>query len=195
MPRFASSNAVVKSLSSKPFRVTLKDALFVAALTTVATLIIMYIYWNITNATDRNYAAVAARTAAIAIGAQFLYEYTGTNNRIAENSMRYARGSTLRKYTEPRESMLDSCFREVAAEQLPDVTARYEILKLAVAQPGTFTDDARVQALTEAQRKYLSTIADRMTEDVIIDILRNGFDGYDRHRMFDTKVRKRVTAV
>lgn len=181
--------SAIKTLSNKPLRVTAKDAAIVAALTVVATLLILWAYWTATDAPDdqRQYVSRGVTAAAIAVGAQFIYEYTGTNNRIAENSLRYAKGTTLDKYISARESVLQRGLRKVAGD---DATSRYKILKIALRHPDLIdvardkrelTSDhdvhkvEQLRTLSATQLSKLQRDIERMTEASVDAILRNGF--------------------
>jgi hypothetical protein len=156
-------NSAIKSISAKPLWVTTRDAVIITALTLIVTLIITYFWytWFGTPVDARDYLSVGVRTVATSIAAQYLYEYSGANNMLAESSLRYARGSTLAKYVSTREALLYECLYKLKESHLYDAAAldkNFAILRIVLTEPalvGAVGDYATGLVTAEALRaKY-----------------------------------------
>lgn len=90
--RWTSRDSALKTYSAKPLRLTARDAVWIAALTIIATLFYMITYSASTGVeyTQTEYVNRVISAGCISIIAQFLYEYSGTNAMVAESSIKYA---------------------------------------------------------------------------------------------------------
>lgn len=113
----------IKSVSGKPLLVTARDGLIVMIVTLVVTLICVWLYYKLTLAiaassvTEPDWKTLIVRTSATAFALAFVYEYTGINNMLSESSMRYAKGTTLEKYTTRRSALLHECLYKISNNQ------------------------------------------------------------------------------
>ena len=211
-------NSALKSISAKPLRVTTRDAIIVTSMTLIATLAMMWIYYAATDTPldTRDYGTIAYQTILTSMAAQYVYEYTGVNNMLAESSMRYAKGSTLAKYVSRREATVYQCYYELltskdgtsATPGVPTLALKWDITKVkkhfpllitvlthpmltaefADGKPAAYLhrkypkDGARIDALFAnipfQSRGALPTISDHINENIIYDILVNGFSDY-----------------
>jgi hypothetical protein len=106
---------IVKSVSTKPLLTTARDSVIILIVTLVITLICAWLYYKWVSTEEPNWIALIAKTSAATITLAFVYEYAGVNNMLAESSMRYAKGTTLSKYTTRREAMLYKCMYKLLA--------------------------------------------------------------------------------
>jgi len=136
------SQSTLKSISSKPFKVTTRDALVITLLTLVATLVCLLIYYVVlrTPDKDRDYKSVAIQTVLTTLACSYLYEYVGINNMLAESSMRYAKGGTLAKYVSRREALLYECWYKLLADAYykskeAEMKPQFDILQIMLTEP------------------------------------------------------------
>lgn len=210
----------------KPLRITTRDAMIVTALTLVATMVAVWLYTMIVGDWGVAWSTLALQTIATSMAAQYLYEYSGSNNMIAESSLRYAKGSTLSKYVSRREAIVYECLYklfEVPAEEVSDssssnetkssdsvpwrpkgkyrtdtVRRNFHYLLMILTHPaeaGVAQDvvtGARPRSdlakypiaaelianIPEKTIPALNTISDHITEEIVYDILVNGFEDY-----------------
>lgn len=103
-----SRNSELKKYSNKPVWLTSRDATFVTAVSLIITLCVLYLWYyaSSTPASQRTYLVTALQTIASCFLAQFVCEYTGINNMIAESSIRYSKGTTLEKYANGRNNIV-----------------------------------------------------------------------------------------
>lgn len=194
-----SHNSALKSLSTKPLWVTTRDALVVTALTVVTTLLVMALYWWYYEL-PTDFVGTGMQTAAASMAAQYLYEYSGVNNMIAESSLRYAKGSTLSKYTSRREAAAYTCFYKLklsgyesdafekrfqqllAVLTTPDMTgaiadyANGKIVKVILVSK--FPESDILLDLPLDTLRILESLSDNINDQLIYDILVNGFEQY-----------------
>ncbi len=125
-------------MSSKPFLITGKDAIFIAAATVLAYLIVIILFYLIMETPDKiltrdnGYALIRTFTTAMIV--QYLYEYTGLNEIISESSIRYAKGSTLDKFVSRRHASLYEEYAMVP-NKTPAIKNNMHVLKIAASQP------------------------------------------------------------
>lgn len=223
---FTGHDSALKSISMKPLRITTRDAMIVTALTLVATMVAVWLYTMIVGDWGVAWSTLALQTIATSMVAQYLYEYSGSNNMIAESSLRYAKGSTLSKYVSRREAIVYECLYklfEVPAEEVSDssssnetkssdsvpwrpkgkyrtdtVRRNFHYLLMILTHPaeaGVAQDvvtGARPRSdlakypiaaelianIPEKTIPALNTISDHITEEIVYDILVNGFEDY-----------------
>lgn len=223
---FTGHDSALKSISMKPLRITTRDAMIVTALTLVATMVAVWLYTMIVGDWGVAWSTLALQTIATSMAAQYLYEYSGSNNMIAESSLRYAKGSTLSKYVSRREAIVYECLYklfEVPAEEVSDssssnetkssdsvpwrpkgkyrtdtVRRNFHYLLMILTHPaeaGVAQDvvtGARPRSdlakypiaaelianIPEKTIPALNTISDHITEEIVYDILVNGFEDY-----------------
>lgn len=192
----------IKSLSSKPLLITTRDALIttMATLTISIIVLIFYNYFTGTIFTWYDYGIFIARVVAVSMAAQYLYEYIGINNMVAESSIRYARGSTLEKYVSRRSALFYECLYKVLTHidalnsQLrvnltsAKIKRRFKILKILSVHPDILTLKPRDQKTREridlvksVPDEYLFAVQlliIRISPPIIYDILINGFTNY-----------------
>lgn len=162
---WSSTNSAIKSISNKPLKITTRDAVIVTALTLVATIIVMWLYFVATSTPANNRIYGVAGIILTSMAAQYLYEYSGANNMIAESSLRYAKGSTLEKYVSRREAMIYQCLYKLL--QLPKykqheetIKHNFDILKIILTEPdlcGRIMDAVssdNATTLQEVRKKY-----------------------------------------
>lgn len=183
-----SKNSKLKELSSKPFRVTTTDALIVSVVSLVVTMIVlwMYYYYKDTPDDDRLYWTSAWQTVAVCMAAQYLYEYSGVNNMISESSIRYAKGTTLEKYTNTRDAILYKTMWYVpdSLRNDPDVISRFHVLQFVINNPDTAsvamkTSNKRpseLSALTHDELEVVTQATIAMNDAVIYRILTSGYE-------------------
>jgi len=201
--------SILKSISSKPLKVTGRDALIVTVLTIVITLVCTWLYYMAIDAPEgsRDYITVALQTAGTTLVLQYIYEYTGVNNMIAESSIRYAQGTSLAKYASRREALIYRCLYKLLAsdkykQHEETIKNNFRKLKIILINPKLSGDIMDLhegsRTMEELHRKYpnniediatlltlpgtvipaVNTISDRISEEIVYDILVNGFDGY-----------------
>lgn len=220
---FTGHDYVLKSISMKPLRITTRDAMIVTALTLVATMVAVWLYTMIVGDWGVAWSTLALQTIATSMAAQYLYEYSGSNNMIAESSLRYAKGSTLSKYVSRREAIVYECLYklfEVPAEEVSDSSSSNETKSSEWRPKGKYrTDTVRrnfhyllmilthpaeagvaqdvvtgarprsdlakypiaaelIANIPEKTIPALNTISDHITEEIVYDILVNGFEDY-----------------
>lgn len=204
-------------LSSKPLLITARDGLLLSIVAVIVYVIILIFYYYAFDAPifTRENMVGAAESFALSIMCQLIYEYSSLNAMVAESSLRYAKGSTLQKYTSRRHAMLNELYYKLGASATPDVKTALKknmiVLSLLVSQPGTLykinnmaaemgaeldasvlltkinatnthITRAELDAVLEidtAILREMPAVLDDMDEDIIEDILMNGFDGYD----------------
>jgi len=157
---------------------------------------------------DQSYRVIVLQTIGISMAAQYAYEYSGMNNMIAESSLRYAKGSTLSKYASRREAMLYQCLyvllnTPLYKEKEAAIRENFSVLLFIVTDPDLCARLAEAAGndtkITEIREKFpkkvkninslvnllsanslvaAPTISDRITENIALDILVNGFDDY-----------------
>lgn len=157
---------------------------------------------------DQSYGLMTLQTIAISMVAQYAYEYSGVNNMLAESSMRYAKGSTLGKYASRREAMLYQCLYELLnvplyKEKEATIRGNFSALLIIVTDPdlaGRLADaagnnikideirekfpkkvkniDKVVDLLSTDSLAAAPTLGDHITENMVFDILVNGFGDY-----------------
>lgn len=193
------NDSVVKSISTKPLWITTRDAIIVTALTLVTTLIVMAIYWWYYEL-PTDYIGTATQTIVASMASQYLYEYSGANNMIAESSLRYAHGSTLEKYTSRREAIAYKCLYrlKLSGYDNPTLQKRFDQLISIITSPdmtGAMSDYAQgklsqvmlIDKYPESKSllelplttlQILESLTDRINEPLIYDILVNGFEQY-----------------
>lgn len=186
-----------KSISTKPVLITLRDAALITAVTLVATIIALWIYFTITKTADRDYGV--RNVIMLTMAAQFLYEYAGVNNMLAESSIRYAKGSALAKYTSRRDALLYKNLYKLLSDghDTPEVRANFKLLNIVLTHPnlvGDVADYKRGSRTLEDLRRVhpsepldellgletsadLSHLSDRITEGEMRAIMLHGFMG------------------
>jgi len=203
-----SHNSAIKSISTKPLWVTTRDAVIVTALTVVATLLVMAIYWWATDqsVSGTDYFNMAVQTIVTSMAAQYLYEYSGVNNMIAESSLRYAKGSTLSKYSSRREAVAYKCLYDILQSRKYDETTvrnNFKHLLLLVSDPATVggvvdyangvvgrdvllhkhPDAAPLLTLPHETQLILESLADRITSAIAYDICVGGLAQYHSEKV------------
>lgn len=203
---WSSADHDIRYISNKPLKITTRDAIIITALTLIATIIVMWLYFVATStpASSRIYGVAGIILTSMA--AQYLYEYSGANNMIAESSLRYAKGSTLQKYVSRREAMIYQCLYKLLQlpkykQQEENIKHNFDILKIILTEPdlcGKIMDAVATHTEQELRKKYptknnqidlllnlphdvipaLNTISDHITENTAYDILVNGFTDY-----------------
>lgn len=191
-------DSIIKS--SKPLRITLRDTAILTIITVIITIIYSYFHFWFTEVPPekQNWSAILASTVISSASAAIIYEYSGVNNMLAENSIRYARGSTLDKYKSRREAMLYKYYYKLLnsgkynAEELKD---RFNALKFIIKYPniaGKIADGKDIEKICTDNKcdagvlsnippetiKSLNYIGDRLSKNIIYDILVNGWSGY-----------------
>lgn len=232
---FTGHDSALKSISMKPLRITTRDAMIVTALTLVATMVAVWLYTMIVGDWGVAWSTLALQTIATSMAAQYLYEYSGSNNMIAESSLRYAKGSTLSKYVSRREAIVYECLYklfEVPAEEVSDSSSSNETKSLGDSSSSNETKSSEwrpkgkyrtdtvrrnfhyllmilthpaeagvaqdvvtgarprsdlakypiaaelIANIPEKTIPALNTISDHITEEIVYDILVNGFEDY-----------------
>lgn len=99
-----SRDSALKKYSNKPLWLTTRDAALVTLVSLVITLCVLYVWYRVsgTPTAQQTYLVSAVQTICACFLAQYVCEYAGINNIIAESSVRYSKGTTLEKYTQGR---------------------------------------------------------------------------------------------
>jgi hypothetical protein len=145
----------------------------------------------------------AGKAFMFALVCQYTYEYTGYNTMIAESSLRYAKGSTLQKFTSRRHALLHQIYADIP-NKTEEVKKRMAALTIAISHPNlvaklveyhkklevnhephpSYTSENNkneIKVLEECPTdvlQLLPIITYEMDEDILQDILINGWDGY-----------------
>lgn len=190
-----SKQSALKSISTKPFKITTRDAVIVTVIALVITLIFTWLYARFTN-TPADYGSTIWQTIVISISSQYIYEYIGINNMLAESSIRYAKGSTLSKYVSRRNAMIYEIYYKLLASGLyteDQLKANFTLLRLISEYPGAvsgFPDNINkisakkrqelspLNGLPKSQLDVLKLMVDRVNEDLAYDIMVNGIGDY-----------------
>lgn len=204
--------------SSKPIIITGRDALWLSAIALIVYFIILIMFYMVGIVyTPSEIATGAIKAFVYSFICQFAYEYTGYNAMIAESSLRYAKGSTLEKYTSRREALLNKIYYELLVDQpvqkIDEIKHRMVILSYAITHPNVLAkvidrikkkkprnDDTNIlNNVPDNIIVLLPVIVNEMDEDVISDILENGFDNYisDKKSLIESllTVNDRVTHI
>jgi hypothetical protein len=208
-----SHDGIVKSISTKPLTVTLRDSLYISMVSVIVLLIITFIY-NQFSTEDKKltFADVAINTVLATVAAQFVYEYSGLNNIVAESSMRYSKGSTLDKYVSRRDALIYQLYYQIKEAiqsgkmvDVPNLDSRFTLLKFILSHPNTAASIAdgkpvesvirllsadniqtvqALYALPQPVKESLGVLSDRANKFTICDILVNSFDEYTPDKKF-----------
>lgn len=200
-----SNKSIIKKISSKPIKKTLKEAIIMIVITLIITILFTYIYNWLIEEEFNGWDTLVISTVISTGAAAFIYEYSGINNILAESSIRYAQGSTLDKYKSRRDALLQECFYKLLnsrkyEDKHEQIHKNFKLLKVIVRHPGLMGKIGDMTTINayELKEKYpkkiyaiemieklpldiiksLNYIGDRLTENIIYDILIYGFDGY-----------------
>lgn len=197
----------VKHFSNKPFFTTLRDSLIATSVSLAIVLIVMFMYYHFlgTPDSDRDWKGIIIRGMITTISTQFVYEYLGVNNMLAESSMRYARGSTLSKYTTRKSAMVHQVYYETLEQLIDDkipnpptreeIEERFTTVKYLIENPqvrgklsSASENPTKLKSLLDELPEHiqlvlspitthmnLDTFIDRLTETQTREILLNGF--------------------
>lgn len=184
--------------SKKPILITARDALWLSGIALTVYFVIIIIFYMVGIVyTPYEIGTGAIKAFVYSFICQFAYEYTGYNAMIAESSIRYAKRSTLEKYTSRREALLHKIYYNVLLRENrqndDEIKHRMVILSYAITNPNVLAKfierikKKKPQKIDESNILnnipdniivLLPTIVNEMDENIIEDILQNGFDGY-----------------
>jgi hypothetical protein len=208
-----SSDGIVKSISTKPLRVTLRDSIYISIASVIVLLVITFIYNQFSVEVEKlTFTNVAINTVLATIVAQFTYEYSGLNNIVAESSMRYSKGSSLEKYVSRRDALVYQLYYQIKEAiqagkmaDIPDINSRFTLLRFILLHPNitaSIADGKPIESvmklvssanipivqtlyqMPQAQREILGILSDRANKFTICDILVNSFDEYAPDKKF-----------
>lgn len=195
-----SNTSGIKSISTKPLKITTRDAIIITVLSVVVALVMTWLYYikADTSYDQRYYWPVLWQSVLISMSAQYVYEYSGVNNMIAESSMRYAKGSTMAKYVSRREALAYQCYYKLSLNQTVekqnfdlllailtrpqicgDIMDGYSKSKLYIKYPKYHAQINLLMTVPDKNIPVLGYLSDHITKEIIYDILVNGITDYE----------------